>query len=106
MHLLLSDEQQDKVFSILHEAAPQLREQSKAIRKARDALRALGQSADFAAADAARLAQTAGTAEGQLALLHTRIDHDIYVILTADQRSQLTIAQKNGPHRFDDMPPR
>jgi len=88
MDLNLTDEQQDKVFAIMHAAAPALRDQSKAVRKARDALHELSQSSQFNEAAAAALAQTQGSAESRLALLRTHLEHQVYSILTADQRRQ------------------
>jgi len=89
MGLKLTDEQDDKVFAILHAAAPALRDQFKALRKARDALHDLTRSAQYSNDAAASLAQAQGRAESQLALLRTRTDHDIYVVLTADQRKAI-----------------
>lgn len=99
MGLRLTDDQQDKVFGILHEAAPQLRAQSKAAHQAREALHALSQSVRYAPAAAAPLAQAQGTAETQLALLHARIDHDIYAVLDDAQRARL------ADHRPERPPP-
>jgi Spy/CpxP family protein refolding chaperone len=90
----LSEDQQDKVFGILHAAAPEMRERSKAARKAREALRELGQSAEYDAAKAASLAQALGSAEGQLALLRARTDREIFVLLTPEQRARVA----EGPH--------
>ena len=47
MGVTLTEDQQDKVFAILHAAEPALREQEKAVRKARDGLRDLVRSAQF-----------------------------------------------------------
>ena len=96
--LALSEEQQDKVFAIVHAAAPQLREQEKTARKNRDALRDLGLSPDYDAAKAASLAQIQAAAESKLTLLHARMDHDIYGLLTADQRQRL-VEQRDRPFR-------
>jgi periplasmic protein CpxP/Spy len=96
MGMKLSDEQEDKVFSILHAAAPEFREHMKAARKARDALRELGQSSAYDANKAAVLAQSEASAESQLSLLHARTDHDIFLLLTQEQRTQ--IADKRRQH--------
>jgi periplasmic protein CpxP/Spy len=88
--LKLSEDQQDKVFAIMHAAAPALRDQSKAVRKSRDALRELSRSPQFSVDAATTLAQTQGKAESQLALLRTRMEHDVYALLTPDQRTQMT----------------
>ncbi len=101
----LTEEQQDKVFAILHAAEPALREHMKAARKARDALRDLGQSADFDAAKATQLAQAQAAAESQLSLLRTRTDHDIYLVLTPEQRTHLERRRDTGPQGHDGPPP-
>lgn len=93
--LKLTDEQDDKVFAILHAAAPALREQAKAARKAQEELRELGTSAQYDEARAKALTDAAGKAESQLALLHIRTEHEIYSILTAEQRAQLVVHRSN-----------
>lgn len=97
--LRLSEDQDDKVFRILHAAAPEMRERAKAARKAREALRQLGQSAVYDEGKAASLAQALGSAESQLALLRSRTDHDIFSLLTPEQRAQVgDEARENQPH--------
>jgi protein CpxP len=101
MGLHLSEDQDDKVFAILHAAAPEMRERFKAVRKARESLRELGQSAK-----AASLAQALGAAEGQLALLRARTDRDIFMLLTPDQRTRLAEKPRDGePHGKEGAPP-
>lgn len=97
--LKLTDEQQDKVFSILYAAAPALREQEKALRRAHEALRQLGTSADYDEARARSVVESATKAGGQLALLRLRTEHDIYAILTPEQRDRVV------EHRQHDRSP-
>src|SRR5277367_2256059 len=89
MDVALSDDQQDKVFAIMHAAAPEMRERAKAARKALEGLHDLGQSAEFDSAKAAALAQAQAAAQSQLALVMARTDHDIYLVLTQEQRAHL-----------------
>jgi protein CpxP len=105
MGLTLSEEQQDKVFAILHAAAPALRDQSKAARKARQALHDLVKSAQFNDATAASLAQAQGRAESQLTLLRTRAEHEVYAVLTPEQTARVSAREPEwegrrgeGPH--------
>jgi len=56
MGLKLSEDQQDKVFAILHAAAPAMREQSKAVHKAREALHDVGRTPQFDSGNAGNLA--------------------------------------------------
>jgi Spy/CpxP family protein refolding chaperone len=107
MGLHLSEDQDDKVFGILHAAAPEMRERSKAAHKAREALREMGQSAQYDAAKAASLAQALGAAENQLALLRARTDHEIFALLTPDQRTRVAEGpREDRPHGADGPPPR
>jgi len=99
MGLHLSEDQDDKVFGIIHAAAPEMRERSKAAHKAREGLREMGQSAQYDAAKAASLAQALGAAESQLALLRARSDHEIYLLLTPDQRTRIAEGpREDRPH--------
>ena len=102
----LTEDQQDKVFAILHAVAPALREQAKAERKAREALHDLGRAAQFDAGNASALAQALGKAESQLALLRVRTEHDLCAVLTDEQRAQ--VAERERGHeapRHDGPPP-
>jgi len=90
----LSEDQQDKLFEILHAAAPALREQARAAFKARESLRNLSQSSGYSEAAATAIARTAAEAETQLSMLRARIDHDIYSLLTPEQRDKLKL---HGP---------
>lgn len=95
----LSEEQQDKVFALTHAAAPGLREQSKAARKAHDALREFGRSAQFDARTAASLAQAQASADSQMALTRIRLEHDLYLVLTPEQRARLAEREKDRDER-------
>jgi Spy/CpxP family protein refolding chaperone len=103
--LKLTEEQEDKVFAILHAAAPALREQAKAARKAHEGLDELGTSPQYDEARAKALTDAAGKAESQLALLHIRAEHDVYSILTAEQRAELAAGHKSRAHEHDGGPP-
>jgi periplasmic protein CpxP/Spy len=105
MGLRLTEEQQDKVFTILHAAAPELREHMKAAHKAHEALRDLGESAAFDNAKAAALAQSAATAESQLALLRARTDHEIFSLLTPEQRSRIEERRREHDSRGESPGP-
>jgi protein CpxP len=96
----LSDEQSDKIFALLHAASPKFRDQLKAAHKAREALFELGDSSSFDEAKAQSLSQALGSSEGQVSLLHARLDHDIFMTLTPEQRSQIADRkrQEGPPH--------
>jgi Spy/CpxP family protein refolding chaperone len=96
------------VFAIVHGAEPGLRDQFKAVHKAREALFSLGHSAQYGEAAVAAQAQALGKAETQLALLRTRRDHDIYAVLTPGQQAQAAkgpgVEREPDGHRPDFMP--
>lgn len=85
----LSEAQRDRVFAILHEAAPQRRELDKAERKAREALREMAGSPQFEQKKAEQHAQALGQAVAGEALLRLRTDARIMAVLTPEQRAQL-----------------
>jgi periplasmic protein CpxP/Spy len=85
----LSEEQGDKIFALLHAASPKFRDQMKAAHKAREALHELGESNSFDDAKAQSLSQALASSESQLSLLHTRLDHDVFLTLTPEQRTQI-----------------
>jgi Spy/CpxP family protein refolding chaperone len=87
--LHLSDEQQDRVFAIVYAAEPAVHEQIKALRKAHEALRDLNDSDQFDESQAKNLADAAARAESQLTVLRLRTEHQIFALLTPDQKKQL-----------------
>jgi periplasmic protein CpxP/Spy len=103
--LKLSEEQQDKVFAILHAAAPALREQAKAMRKAHEGLHQLMTSDKYDDAKAKSLADAAAKAVSQLALLWVRAAHDVYALLTPEQRAQIAEHRHGMGARHHDGPP-
>jgi Spy/CpxP family protein refolding chaperone len=87
--LKLSEDQQDKVFAIEHAAAPALRDQAKAMRKAHEGLRGLAMSASYDDSQVKSLTDAAAKASAQLMLLRIRGEHDIYKVLTPEQKAEL-----------------
>jgi periplasmic protein CpxP/Spy len=103
--LKLTDEQQDKVFAIVYAAAPAMREQAKALRKAHEALRDINQSPQYDENRVKGLAETAAKADSQLTVLRVRTEHDIYALLTPEQRKQLEEHRREHGPRDHDGPP-
>jgi periplasmic protein CpxP/Spy len=93
--LSLSEAQHDQVFKIMHAQAPLMREKSKALRKAEDNLRRLATSADFSEASAKLQADALARAMSEVALLRIYTDHQVFELLSAEQRQQLAEC-KNG----------
>jgi protein CpxP len=87
--LHLTDEQQDKVFAIVYAAAPAIREQAKALRKAHEALHDLNHADQYDESRVKSLAEAAAKAETQLTVLRMRSEHEIFALLTPEQKKQL-----------------
>jgi protein CpxP len=105
--LHLTDDQQDKVFAILYAAAPAMREQSKALRKAHEALRDLNESPQYDENRVKGLADSAAKADSELTVLRARTQHEIFALLTAEQRKQLEEHRHEmGPRDHGGPPPR
>jgi periplasmic protein CpxP/Spy len=105
MGIKLTEEQQDKIFAILHAAAPESREHMKAARKAREALRDMIQSTAYDNNKASVLAQSEASAMSQLGLLHARTEHDIFLLLTPEQRTQIAERRRQHDGHPDGEPP-
>ena len=86
--LSLSDDQQDRIFSILHEQAPRMRLQVRAAHKAREQLRQLATAEKYDENQAKSLAEAGGKAESEIALMRAQADHDIAALLTPYQRNE------------------
>ena len=105
--LHLTDDQQDKVFAILYAAAPAMREQSKALRKAHEALRDLNESPQYDENRLKGLADSAAKADSELTVLRVRTEHEIFALLTAEQRKQLEERRHEmEPRNHGGPPPR
>lgn len=95
----LSEEQQDKIFAILHAGAPYLREQSKAAARAREALRALAGGDKYDDAKAAELARGVAAAEANIVLQHARTQQKLLAVLTPEQRKKQAEEKPRHPQR-------
>lgn len=84
----LSEAQQDKVFSIMHELAPKMREQGKIARKARTDLRELSLSDKFDETKARTLADAQARAHADMALLRAKSTQQVFALLTPEQRKK------------------
>lgn len=98
MHgLNLSDEQRDKIFSLMHAQAPAMRDQAKAVHKTQMELRRLGMSGEYSEAKAKTLAEENAQAMAKMALMHARTAAQIYLILTPEQRKQVEERKPRQP---------
>lgn len=87
--LNLSEAQQDKVFELMHQQAPLLRNKGKASHKAMDELRQLALTEQYDEPRAKTLARTAAETQSEMALLRVQNDQKIYALLTPEQRKKL-----------------
>ncbi len=95
--LQLSEAQQDKLFAIEHAAAPQRRQQEKAVRHAHEALRDARETAQFDDARAGAAARDLGQAVAAEALLEARVHAQVLAVLTPEQREQLRQRRPQPP---------
>jgi protein CpxP len=93
----LTEAQQDKLFALHHAAEPARREREKAIRRAHDALRTMGESGKVDEAKAAALAQTLGQAIAAEELDHAREQAQFVALLTPEQRAGMQQRRDNKP---------
>jgi len=88
-HLQLNEAQQDKLFAIHHAAAPQHRQQRKAVRRAYETLRGIAGAPQFDEARANAASRELGQAVAAQALLKARVHAQMLAVLTPEQREQL-----------------
>jgi len=97
--LNLDEAQRDKVFAILHEQAPTMRERLKHLNRAQADLRRLTAAPDYDEARAQVLAEQIGRAMSEVALLRARTDRLIFDLLSLEQRKRLAEFRPDGePH--------
>jgi periplasmic protein CpxP/Spy len=98
-NLDLFEAQRDKVFAIMHEQAPMMRERIKSLKRAEADLRHLTAGPDYDEGKAKVLADQIGRAMSEVALLRARTDHLIFDVLTPEQRKRLTEPKQDGELR-------
>jgi Spy/CpxP family protein refolding chaperone len=98
--LNLTEAQQDKIFSILHNNAPLLREQSKLVKKSGDAIHEMADSANYDEAKLKALAESHARALAEIEVIHARSMHQIQALLTPEQHKQIdAMKAKFDEHR-------
>lgn len=90
----LTEAQQNQVFDIMHQAAPSLRAKGMEARHAQDQLHELSLSANYDEAKAKSLAEAGARAMVRIALIHSRIDNQVFHLLTPEQRKHLGVRRK------------
>jgi Spy/CpxP family protein refolding chaperone len=84
----LTEAQRDKIFSIHYAQMPAMRDQMKALRKAHKELRELSTSPQYDDAKAKAAADAGARAMAALAFMRVHSEHEIYALLTPEQRAQ------------------
>lgn len=97
----LTDEQNDKIFAIMHQQEPLLRDQAKAAHKAHEALHKLASSGQYEEAKAKTLAESGARAMAEIALLHARADQQIHALLTPEQRKRAEAIKAKFEAKFE-----
>ena len=94
--LELTEAQRDRLFALMHDQAPNERDQLKRALRAMEDLRRLVAADRFDVDKARILAETHGQALAQLALMHAEFDAKMRALLAPEQRQQLDEARTNG----------
>jgi periplasmic protein CpxP/Spy len=85
----LTEAQQDQVFKIYHDQAPEMRERMKALRRAHQALQQSAKAVPFDRDRARQLADTEAKAVAQIALTRVETMSRVRAVLTEEQRAKL-----------------
>jgi Spy/CpxP family protein refolding chaperone len=90
----LTEAQQDKVFDIMHNRAPALRDAMKTAGKSRKELHELVRSGSFKETEARALADRGAKALAEAEFLKASSEADILAVLTPEQRTELKNRQE------------
>jgi periplasmic protein CpxP/Spy len=85
----LSDSQQAKIAEIVKAQGPKMREKAESAHNAHDALRKLAFSSDYNDDKAQSFAKTSARYMAELAVFHARLDHEVFTVLSSEQRQQI-----------------
>ena len=95
----LSEAQQDKVFELMTANLPAERAKAKLARKAMDDLRKLGAADAFDPVKARELAAAHSQAMADLLVMWAETEAKVRALLTAEQRSRIDAAERDGGGR-------
>ncbi len=95
----LSEAQQDKVFELMTANLPAERAKAKLARKAMDDLRKLGAADAFDPVKARELAAAHSQAMADLLVMRAETEAKVRALLTAEQRSRIDAAERDGGGR-------
>lgn len=95
----LSQAQRDQIFKIIHDRAPAMREQMKAVRAAHEELRNATTAPSFDSARARQAADAVGKAQTDAAYARAETMSRVLAVLTPEQRTKLEQRRERGPRR-------
>ena len=98
----LTEAQQDKVFALMHEQAPAMREKAKEMRAARIAMRDMMMSDKYDEAQVKALTERSAQAMAEMAQMRARSANEIYKLLTPEQRKTLQERKAAMQQRMQD----
>lgn len=96
----LTDEQKTKIRAIMQNAEPEFDKNVEAAEKNREALHEL-KGGGYNAAEVARLAEAQGDLVAKTIELRLKVRHDIYELLTPDQRKKADVMVTNMANGVD-----
>lgn len=92
-NLDLTDEQRDKISSLMHDQEPAMRDKMQELRKPKAELHRLSMSTDYDEAKVKTLSESSAKAMAEMAQMRAHTNNQIYQLLSPEQRKQLE-AQK------------
>ncbi|MBI4996321.1 MAG: Spy/CpxP family protein refolding chaperone [Rhodocyclales bacterium] len=104
--VVLTEEQRDKLFEIMHAQMPAMRAREKELRQSHEALHKLSQNSEFDDVKARALADAGARALAEIALTRARVDHKIYRLLTPEQRKQIDAPRPRDAEHCGEPPRR
>lgn len=87
--IALDEQQEDKLFNLMHAQEPMLREQHKIVAKSHEALHAMAMSGKYDDARAVALTQAAAQAMARITLQQVRTEQQVLALLTPPQRQMV-----------------
>lgn len=101
----LSEAQEDKIFELMHQRAPNMRQQMKALKKNERELQALRQSAQFDEAQAKALIDNIARQRADIELSRLQGERQVLDVLTPEQRQKLQDLRAEKPRRMGERAP-
>jgi protein CpxP len=91
----LTDAQRDKMFAIHHAMEPQAYEKFKVLRKSHEDLRGAATSPTYDEAKVRASIEAGARAKADLQLMRVRAEHEVFAMLTPEQKAQVEQNKQN-----------